>query len=469
MKSFDIERIKRIHLIGIGGCGVSAIGKILFEMGYKVSGSDIKENSNTMRLKDLGVKIFIGHDASHLRGADLIVYSSAISAENPEFQAAITKNMPILKRAEMLSFIMNKHQKRIAVAGTHGKTTTTSMVAKILLDAGLDPTFLIGGETDYIDGNARMGKGWYAVAEADESDGSFLELSPNISIVTNIEPDHMEYFGTEDNLLSIFEKFINRLEEGGTLILGNDNSQNRGIKNKVSAKTITYGFNNDSDLTAENLNFHGTGSRFDVFYHKKRLGEAILSVPGEQNVSNSLAAILLGLEAGAPFTTITTSLHSFTGAKRRFQIVGDFNDIIIIDDYAHHPTEIKATLKAAKLAWNGKKRIISVFQPHRYSRTFHLAKDFSDVFNDADIAILTDIYSAGEAAIPNVNGKMLVKEVEKNRKITYIPKKEKIAEQLIKILKPNDVVIIMGAGDINTVCKELLMRLKIIENENPKK
>ena len=461
MISVDMERVKNIHLIGIGGCGVSAIGKILHQMGYKVSGSDIKENSNTMRLKDLGVKVFIGHDRSHLREADLDVYSSAVTTENVELAAATSKKIPILKRAEMLSFIMNRFKKRIAVAGTHGKTTTTSMIAKILYDGGLDPTFLIGGETDYIDGNARLGKGDYAVAEADESDGSFLELSPNISIVTNIEPDHMEYFGTNEKLLLVFEEFINKLDKDGLLVIGLDNPANREMLSKISRKTITYGFTGEADLRANNFGFSGMGSRFDVYHKEKLLGEARLSIPGEQNISDALAAIAVGLEADLPFNMIASILNSFGGAKRRFQIIGEVNNVMVVDDYAHHPTEIKATLRAARFAWNGEKRIIAVFQPHRYTRTFHLAAQFYDAFVDADMVILTDIYSAGEAPIPNVDGRMIAKEVEKQKEVLYLPRKERIAEQLVNITKPNDVVIIMGAGDINTVGKEILTRLKM--------
>ena len=448
-------------MIGIGGCGVSAIGKILYQLGYKVSGSDLKENSNTMRLKDLGVKIFIGHDAVQIREADLVVYSSAVPKDNVELKEALAKKIPILKRAEMLSYIMNRHKKRIAVAGTHGKTTTTSMIAKILLEAGLDPTFLIGGETDYVDGNARLGQGEYAVAEADESDGSFLELTPNISIVTNIEPDHMEYFGTYENLLKIFEEFIARLEKDGVLILGIDNPQIRSLLSKISNSRVTYGFSSDADLRALNLSFGGMGTRFDVYYKGKLLGEARLGVPGEQNVQNFLASLAVGIQAGLPFPQVVSILRSFNGAKRRFQIIGEVGGVIVIDDYAHHPTEIKATLRAARMAWDEEKRLIAVFQPHRYTRTFHLAKQFGEAFPDADLTILTDIYSAGEPPIANVDGKTIAMEVEKYKEVIYIPRKERIAEYLPTILKPGDVVLVMGAGDINTICKEILSRLKI--------
>ncbi len=469
MQNIDMERIKSIHLIGIGGCGVSAIGKILHQMGYRVSGSDIKENSNTMRLKDMGIKVFIGHEASHIRGADLVAYSSAVAADNPELAEALSMKIPVLKRAEMLSFIMNRFKKRVAVAGTHGKTTTTSMIAKIFYDTGADPTFLIGAETDYVDGNARLGAGDYVIAEADESDGSFLELTPNISIVTNIEPDHMEFFGTEEKLMTIFKEFIGKLDLDGLLILGIDSARGREMLAQTERRTITYGFSEDAGVRAVNLAFDGMGTRYNIIYNGKNLGEARLSIPGEQNVNNSLAAIAVAVEAGIPFNSIVSSLHSFTGAKRRFQIIGEINGIIIIDDYAHHPTEIKATLKAARNAWGKEKRIIAVFQPHRYTRTFHLASQFYDAFEDADTVVLTDIYSAGEQPIPNVDGRMIAKEIEKRKDVTYIPRKERIAEKILKSLKPNDVVLIMGAGDIYTVAKDLLFRIKISQEKEKSK
>lgn len=461
MQRADIERYKNIYLIGIGGCGVSAIAKILHQMGFKVSGSDIKESSNTMRLKDLGIKVFIEHNPSNLRDANLVVYSSAIAKTNIEYHEAVAKNLPIIKRAEMLSWIMDRFKHRIAVAGTHGKTTTTSMISKILYDGGLDPTYLIGGETDYVDGNARLGKGDYSVAEADESDGSFLELNPSISILTNIEPDHMEYFGTVDNLHKIFFEFVEKTQKDGLLIAGIDSEASATIAAKTSLKKITYSINSDADFTANKFYFDKNGSSFNVFYKGKKLGEMRLSVPGEQNVSNSLAAIAVGLEAGIPFASIVSILNSFNGAKRRFQFIGEVDGITIVDDYAHHPTEVKATLRAAKLGWGEDHRIVAIFQPHRYSRTLNLFNQFGEAFVDADLLVLTEIYSAGEAPIQNVDGKLISKEVEKHQDVLYIQRKERIPEILMKTLKSGDMVITMGAGDIHTVGKELLSRLKI--------
>ena len=457
----NINKSKKIFLIGIGGCGVSAVGKILHQMGYDVSGSDSKESSNTIRMRDLGVKVYIQHEASHLRDIDLVVYSSAISKDNVEYKEAVARDIQIIKRAEMLSWIMDHFGKRIAVAGTHGKTTTTSMIAKILADGDLDPTYMIGGEANNVDGNARLGKGPYAVAEADESDGSFLELSPNISVVTNIEPDHMEYFGTIEKLNAVFDSFIDKTAKEGTLIIGIDSPQTYEIAKKTTLKTITYGINKESDFQPKNISFNSAGSKFEVFYKGKNIGEVALTVPGEQNIVNSLAAIIVGLEAGLSFQNIASYLFSFSGAKRRFQVVGDVGGVQIIDDYAHHPTEIKATLKAAKLCYGEDHRIIAVFQPHRYTRTLALANDFGEAFNDADLIFLTDVYSAGEAPIKNVNGRLIANEVEKHKDVIYVPRKEKIPDMMVKNLKKNDMVIIMGAGDINTIAKEIISRLKI--------
>lgn len=465
MQKLAIERLKNIFLIGIGGCGVSAIGKILHLLGFNVSGSDIKESSNTIRLRDMEVKVFIEHNASNIRNADLVVYSSAIDKANVELAEAAAKNIPVMKRAEMLSWIMDRFKYRVAVAGTHGKTTTTSMIAKILYDAKIDPTYLIGAETDFVDGNARLGRGEYAVAEADESDGSFLDLNPFITVITNIEPDHMEYFGTQERLKSKFEEFIAKTDKDGIVVIGIDSPISAEIEKSITHKKITYGLvSPDAEFRAKNYEFKSNITAFEVMRKDKKLGEISIPIPGEQNIANALAAVAVGLEAGVSFSNIASSLHSFTGAKRRFQVLGEVDGVKVIDDYAHHPTEIRATLRAAKLGWGSDHRIVAVFQPHRYTRTLALFNQFGDAFVDADLVILTDIYSAGEAPIKNVNGKLIVNEVEKHQSVVYVPRKERIPEILLKNLKPNDMVLIMGAGDINTVGRELLSRLKIKPN-----
>ncbi|MFA6548628.1 MAG: UDP-N-acetylmuramate--L-alanine ligase, partial [Candidatus Margulisiibacteriota bacterium] len=382
MQIFDMQRIKQIHLVGIGGCGVSGLAKILHEMGYKVSGSDCREGSNTLRLKDLGVKILIGHDAANVREADLLVYSSAVTFENPELAEAKAKGIPIIQRAEMLAWIMGQSKTRIAVAGTHGKTTTSAMIAKVL-DAGkFDPTFFIGCDMDYAEGNARLGGGRFVVAEADESDSSFLHLSPTVAVITNIEDDHMERFGSMSTLIDTFEEFARRVAEDGFILLDIDNVNNRELMKRVKARFITYGLKGKADFSAENLTYDRFNSRFDLMRDEKKLGEVELIVPGWQNILNSLPVFAIGLEFGMDFESIAAALRTFVGARRRFQTVGEAGNVLIIDDYAHHPTEVRATLSAARSGWPGR-RIICVFQPHRYSRTMLLKDQFGTAFGDA--------------------------------------------------------------------------------------
>lgn len=460
MSIIDLNPNKNIFMLGIGGCGVSALAKILHEMGYKISGSDLKESPNTMRLKDLGVKVYIGHDAGHLREADIVIASTAIHKNNVEIIEASSREIPIYPRAEALSWIMDQFETKVAVSGTHGKTTTTSMIAQILYVGGLDPTYLIGGDMDYVHGNARLGKGKFVVAEADESDGSFLRLNPNVAIVTNIEEDHMEYFGDANKLMEYFEKFTNKLPKDGLLIINSDHPNNLQLLKNYQGKAVTYGFNHDAEYYADNIRFNENGSTFDVYKSGKKMGEVNLSIPGEQNVSNALAALAFGFEFNIDLPNMARALQTFTGAKRRFQIIDQINNIMIVDDYAHHPTEIKATLKAAKTGWKDR-RIVCVFQPHRYTRTLYLHHEFGKAFDLADIIILTDIYTAGEAPIPGITGETIVAEIDKSKEVHFIPRKEKICDYLLEIVKPGDIVITAGAGDIYTVGKELATRLKM--------
>ncbi len=465
----DFDKAKIIHFVGIGGCGMSAIAKILSEMGRTVQGSDAKESPNTMRLKDLGVKVFIGHDKSHVRGADIVVYSSAIHKENAELKAAKAAKTPIVARADALSYILDHFPEKITVAGTHGKTTTTSMISTMLAKGNLNPTYIIGAEADTIDGNAKLGSGKFVVAEADESDGSFLKFHPTISIVTNIEPDHMEYYKTVGRLLETFNDFIKLLPESGCLIINSDNENNKKLIGKLpeGLKFITYGFGPDADIRAGEIRAEENSTHFEVFHKDKLLGDMMLSVPGKQNVENSLAAIAVGIEAGLSFGAIRDGLRYFRGVKRRFQHIGTQKDIMVVDDYAHHPTELMATLSAARAGWGKERRIICVFQPHRYTRTMFLHKEFGQAFGNADIVIITDIYSAGEEPIEGITAKLIYEEIKSNPGVDvhYIPKKEKITDYLLKIAKPNDIVITAGAGDIHTVGKEFLTRLKESDGE----
>ncbi|MBU0672871.1 MAG: UDP-N-acetylmuramate--L-alanine ligase [Candidatus Margulisbacteria bacterium] len=459
MPDLDMERIKNIHLVGVGGCGMSGLAKVLYEMGYKVSGSDVKEGPNTIRLKDLGVKIYIGHKAIHVREADLLIYSSAVTAENVEFKQARANGTRIIKRAEMLSWIMDQSQNRIAVAGTHGKTTTSAMIAKVL-DAGkFLPTYFIGCDMDYIEGNAKLGDGKFAVAEADESDSSFLYLSPTVEIITNIEDDHMERFGTMARLLKTFEKFAKRIAKDGFIILDVNDANNRDLMKKLETRFITYGLNGEAEYTARDLNFKHFGSRFKLVRSGKALGEVDLIVPGWQNVLNSLPVFAVGFEFGLDFHAIAAALRTFVGARRRFQTVGEYNGILIVDDYAHHPTEVRATLSAARLGWP-KRRVICVFQPHRFSRTMLLKDRFGQAFGDADKIIITDIYAASEPPIPGISGKTIADAIE-GKDVEYIARKEKIVDHLMQDVKEGDLIMTLGAGDIYTVGKEFLSRLKI--------
>jgi UDP-N-acetylmuramate--alanine ligase len=466
MPDLDMQRVKNIHLVGVGGCGMSGLAQILHEMGYKVSGSDSKEGPNTLRLKDLGVKIYIGHEATQVREADLLIYSSAVTMENVELAEAKGKGIAIIQRATMLSWLLNQSAKRIAIAGTHGKTTTTAMIAKVLAEAKLNPTYFIGCDMDYAEGNAKLGAGQYAVAEADESDSSFLCFSPTIEVITNIESDHMEKFGTMEALLATFEKFANQTDDQGFILVDGSDQNNQILMSKVKKRFITYGLKGEVEYSAKNLFFKNFGSKYQLVRAGKECGEVELSVPGWQNVLNSLPVLAIGFELGLDFLTIANALRTFSGARRRFQTVGEINDILIVDDYAHHPTEIKATLSAARLGWPDR-RLIAIFQPHRYSRTMLLKEQFATAFSDADKIVINDIYAASEKPIPGISGATIAKAI-KGKEVEYIPRKEKIVKYLMDELKSNDLVLTLGAGDIYTVGKELLAQLKL-NNEDKQK
>ncbi len=457
----DMNKIRIVHFVGIGGCGMSAIAKILIKKGYKVTGSDLKESANTIRLKDMGAKVFIGHDRTNVRGADLTVVSSAIPSGNAEIEESISSGIPIEKRAEMLSWIMDQFKIRIAVAGTHGKTTTTSMIAMALSRCDKDPTFLIGGEANDVDGNARLGEQEYVVAEADESDGSFLTLHPTVEVITNVECDHMEHFGTFDNVVDSFSRFADLVPGDGFIVMGGDGKGMEALKKNIpNKKIITYGMSNDLDFWADNVIFSERRSKFDVHNKGTMLGSCTLCVPGNQNIENALATIAVTTQLGCEFQQVISGLQLFTGAKRRFQIVGEINDIMIVDDYGHHPTEVAKTLEAAKLGYP-ERRVICIFQPHRFTRTAHLFQEFGSAFQNADVVILADIYSAGEHPIVGISGETILNEIKKyNKEVVYFKKRELIAGYIVEISRPNDIIITMGAGDINNVGKEIYSRLK---------
>ncbi|OEF98061.1 UDP-N-acetylmuramate--L-alanine ligase [Vulcanibacillus modesticaldus] len=446
---------QHVHFIGIGGYGMSAIARVMLDLGYHVSGSDVMKKDLTDKLAARGARIFIGHKESNIEGAELVVYSTDIPHDNVELLAAKKQNIPYIHRSEMLAKIMNE-KKGIAVAGAHGKTTTSSMIALIMESNNLDPTFVIGGEVLNIGSNAKAGKSDYVVAEADESDGSFLQYYPYISVVTNIEADHLENYGGKfENLKQAYRKFLNQLKPEGLAIVCYDDPYIREMLPDVKGKTITFGFDNNADMVAKDLVFINRTSIFTVVYRGKKLGNVKLSIPGKHNILNALAAIVVGLEIGIPFSGIAEALKDFTGAKRRFQVIAEHKQRVIIDDYAHHPTEIQATISAAKATG---KRIVAVFQPQRYTRTFFLLDAFSRAFSEADEVVITDIYSpAGDNQIEGINAKKLVELIKKNSNpnVKFFPTKEEVLEYLSEVSRPNDLILTMGAGDIWKVAYQL--------------
>jgi UDP-N-acetylmuramate--alanine ligase len=439
---------EHIHFIGIGGYGMSAIAKVMLEMGYQVSGSDLAGQELTEKLAAKGAQVFIGHEAGHVKGADVVVYSTALSKDNVEMAAAEELNIPILHRSQMLARLMNA-KKGIAVAGAHGKTTTSSMIALILEDCAMDPTFIIGGEIMNVGSNAKAGKGDWVVAEADESDGSFLQYNPLIALVNNIEADHLEnYNGDFENLKKAYAQFLSQVKEEGKAIICKDDSYLLEMIPQIKSEVITYGIESDADYRARSIELGDRKVRFEVEHQGVILGSIQLSVPGKHNVYNALATLITCMEAGLTFQQVAQAITDFRGAKRRFQVLGEVDDILIIDDYAHHPTEIEATISAAKSTG---KKIIAVFQPQRYTRTYFLFEQFSRAFPEADEVIITDIYSpAGEQQIEGITSAKLVELIRENSNanVRYIPSKEEVQAYLLDHVIGGDLVLTMGAGDI---------------------
>jgi len=450
-----------IHFIGIGGSGMSGLASILLDSGYNVSGSDIVTSKITKRLADKGATIFKGHDEGNVEGADLVVVSSAIPETNSEINSSKAKKITIIKRAEMLARIMdNKYG--IAIAGTHGKSTTASMISLLLEKSGFDPTVVVGGELNNFKNNAKLGKGNYIIVEADESDGSFLELNPHMAIVTNVEDDHLDHYGNMENILKDFRKFINKVPDTGQVILCKDCDNAKGLAKQCGRNHVSYGILNKADLMAKDIELDKLNSKSKIYWQGEKIGELYLKVAGYHNILNSLAAIVVARELGISFKEITKILETFQGVHRRMEVISDLDDkILIIDDYAHHPTEIEVTLSTLKSSWQNR-RVIAIFQPHRYSRTKLLAEKFGKVFFDADCVIINDIYSANESPISGISGETIFKEIKKSnhRQIKYLPSKDNILSYLYEIVQPDDIIITMGAGDIWTVGQELAKQLK---------
>jgi len=452
----DLSSFRNFFFIGIGGAGMSAIALVLKGMGFNVSGSDIKESRYVNILRKSGIEVLIGHNEKNIKGRDVIIYSAAISIENIEMKAALKEKIPVLSRSDALAWILNKDL-GIAVAGTHGKTTTTSMISLILSKMGMDPTIIIGGELNELGTNASFGNGRFVVAEACESDGSFLKYKSFISIVTNIEEDHMDYYGNYENLSKSFIKFMNNTKENGCLILNGDEIILDSFSGLNCSKIFMFGLSNKNDLYAEDIVLKDFQSSYMAVFKNSDLRFKVkLNVPGIHNIKNSLAALSVAFIINLDINSSINVLESYTGVKRRFEKRGISKGAEIIDDYAHHPTEIKATLEAAT---KFNKRIITVFQPHRYSRIKALYKKFQDCFNNTDILILTDIYSAGEQPIAGINSKLLTDFLLENgflKKIAYIPKLTDIKEYLDNVIKKDDLVLIMGAGDVTRISDELI-------------
>ncbi len=446
----------RIHFVGIGGSGMSAIALALLQRGIPVSGSDLKASRNTHQLEGLGATIYIGHAASNVEGAELVVVSTAVPGRNPEVRRAAELGIEIISRGLMLARLMEE-RRGIAVAGTHGKTTTTSMVAMILKGAGLEPTYLVGAELNDVGSNAESGAGDWLVAEADESDGSFLLLQPEMAIVTNVEPDHMDFYEDIGQIQDFFGRFLGGLRPGGMAVVNGDDAALRSLGSGLTPAAVTYGAGDANAYRYTDVELVKGGSAFTVYECGEGLGRVRLNVPGEHNVSNATGALALARQMDIPFEVIAGALESFRGVRRRFQRIGAEAGITIIDDYAHHPTEVAATLKTARAEWEG--RLICMFQPHRYSRTAHFAGAFGRAFSDADFLILTDIFAAGEQPLPGVSGKLLVDavlETAPGKSVVYIPKRAELGTLASQFLRAGDMVMVMGAGDISQCATELI-------------
>ena len=453
------RKVKRIHFVGIGGIGMSGIAEVLLNLGYGISGSDVQSSDTTKRLEQLGAKVAVGHAAENIENADVVVTSTAVKAENPEVIEAHRKNIPVIPRAEMLAELL-KMKFSVAVSGSHGKTTTTSMVSTILAEGGLDPTMVIGGKLASIGSNARLGDGDIIVAEADESDGSFLKLSPTIAVITNIDREHLDYYPGIAEIKDAFLKFANIVPFYGCIVMCNDNEHVREIAGSIKRRMITYGIEQPADYCARSIQFLESKTIFQLVYQGEALGEVELLVPGLFNVYNAMAAAAVGRELGLDMATIRRGLYSFSGVQRRLEVKGQEGRITVVDDYGHHPTEILATLAAARQMWRG--RLIVVFQPHRFTRTRALFDEFTRSFGDADVLVLNDIYPASEAPIPGINSAALWAAIKESGHpcVEYIGQPQNTLDFLLATVKPGDTVITLGAGSVYKIGEAFLEQLK---------
>ena len=457
------RHVKKVHFVGIGGIGMSGIAELLMNLGFKITGSDINDSAVIKNLRNKGAEVAQGHAAKNVTDADVLVYSSAVQEDNPEVMAAQEKGIPVIRRAEMLGELIALKETSIGVAGTHGKTSTSSMVGTVLSQAKLDPTLVVGGLVRNIDTNSLLGAGDIIVVEADEFDRSFLSLQPTIAIITNIELEHTDCYEDLDDLQNAFTQFANASPFYGAVIIGNQSPAAAAIIANIKRPVITFGLTNASDFYAENLTYNKTETTFAVFHKGKNLGVIHMQVPGEHNVQNALAAIALSVEMHIPFHNIAAGLENYKGVRRRFDIKGESGDVMVVDDYAHHPTEVRATLTAARNGW--KRRIIAVFQPHLYTRTQAFYKDFAIALMESDILVVTDVFPAREEPIEGVNGKMVADFAQKSghRSIYYIETLDKLEKTLDNFRQPGDMIITIGAGNIWRYAESYMSHLQEIE------
>ena len=454
------KKYRHIHFVGIGGVGMSGIAEVLLTLGYRVTGSDARRSETVERLERLGAKVFLGHEAAHGEGAHVVVYSSAVARDNVEVATARQRGIPVIPRAEMLAELM-RLKYGIAIAGTHGKTTTTSMVAAVMGAGGFDPTVVVGGRVHGLGTNARLGQGEFLVAEADESDGSFLKLTPTIAVVTTVDAEHLDHYADLDAIVAAFLAFVNKVPFYGSAVVCLDDANIQRMIPRIDKRVVTYGLEASADLTARRLQFVEMRSTFEAVHRGAVLGPITLQVPGRHNVLNALAAASVGLDLEVPFEKIQQALASFAGVQRRFQIRGEAQGVLVVDDYGHHPAEIRATLAAAKAGFD--RRVVTVFQPHRYSRTQHLRADFLTAFYQSDVLVVMDIYAAGEAPIPGVHARDLADGIAAHghREVLYMGSdRAAIVDYLCESTRAGDLVLTLKAGDVGQLGGDLLERLR---------
>jgi UDP-N-acetylmuramate--alanine ligase len=448
--------VKNIHFVGIGGIGMSAIAEILINQGFTVSGSDLTQSENTDYLETKGAKVFFGHDESNIAEAEVVVYSSAVKPDdNPETRAAVKRNIPLIRRAEMLAEVSRLNY-CLGLSGTHGKTTATSICGLIMIKAGLDPTVIVGGRLRGLGGtNARLGNGDWTVVEADEFDRSFLKLSPSIAVINNVEEEHLDVYKDYEDLLETFTEFANKVPFYGFVAVGLDDAGVKDILKGIKKKVVSFGISRHSDYRADDIVYNENASEFTLIERDKVLGKITVNIPGLHNIKNALAAIAVTRELGVEFDVIKEAIGEFTGVYRRFEFKGEHEGAMIVDDYAHHPTEIRATLEACRKGW--KKRVVAVFQPHTYTRTQNFHTEFGRSFDDADVLIVTDVYPAREEPIEGVDGKLVAEAAiaSGHKNVIYVPKFDSLYAEIKKVLESNDMVITIGAGDIWKIADKL--------------